>query len=90
MALTIVANDVYATEAGRAERSLRTDAMTAANATNLAQDRYLFSDQQGRLATLGRGSDGVTTYLTLFSPNGTRRFLTIDNANAVAASASAP
>lgn len=49
-----------------------------------------FSDEKGLLGGFIRTSDNVSTAIVLISPDGTIRYLTVDNSNTVSASATRP
>ncbi len=75
MGLTVIQNDVFASQAGSAKGAERVEALTAANSTNGNQERKIFSDEQGFLLAVGRGSDGITTFLRMRNSDGEDCFI---------------
>lgn len=78
MGLTVIQNDAFASSAGSAQGSERVEALTAAGATNGAQIRKAFYDEQGFLGAFGRSQDGIQTFLALKNEAGTTVYIEVN------------
>lgn len=90
MALTRVLGDTFATNAGSARGTERTEALTKASTANGGQIRKTISDEQGEMLDFFRAADGVTTGIRFTSPDSTDHFITIANGGTLVNSATMP